>query len=232
MTQAGQQDYPELNSYINNFIKPNDTKAWIAILISLGYELLAVALIHLNLSMLGWIIHTLNIVRLFIQFHDMAHFSYFTSLRMNKLAGHVIGVYVHFPFDMWRDGHNFHHKHFGNLDKVDLSQTILFTKKQYESWPLSKRILVRVFREPVVFFFFTIQALWLFGILANCIKRYGLFSASVMEKILGVIVYVWVFDWLGLPALKMALSLYAAQAIGTIMFHLQHSVNVPYREHK
>ena len=118
------------------------------------------------------------------------------------------------------------------LDKVDLSQTILFTKKQYESWPLSKRILVRVFREPVVFFFFTNQALWLFGILANCIKRYGLFSASVMEKILGVIVYVWVFDWLGLPALKMALSLYAAQAIGTIMFHLQHSVNVPYREHK
>lgn len=232
MSNSGQQEYPELNTYINNYIKPNDFKAWLAILVSVGYELLAVALIHLNLSMLGWAVHTLNMVRFFIQFHDMAHFSYFTSIRMNKLLGHIIGVYTHFPFDMWRDGHNYHHKHFGNLDKVDLSQTILFSKKQYESWSRPKRILVRIFREPVIFFTVTVQVLWFAGILFNCAKRYGILSVAVFEKILSVVVYYWVFDWLGFPALEMYLSFHVAAIIGTVLFHLQHSVNVPYREHK
>jgi hypothetical protein len=37
---------------------------------------------------------------------------------------------------------------------------------------------------------------------------------------------------IGLPKLNMYLSLHIAQAIGTILFHLQHSVNMPYREHQ
>ena len=65
---------------------------------------------------------------------------------MNKIFGHIFGIYVHFPFQMWRDGHNYHHRFFGNLDRVDLSQTILFTKKEWESWSLKKKIFVRVFR--------------------------------------------------------------------------------------
>jgi omega-6 fatty acid desaturase (delta-12 desaturase) len=76
-------------------------------------------------------VHTLVTVRLFVQFHDMAHYSFFSSMTMNKIIGKILGVYVHFPFDSWRKGHNHHHKHFGNLDRLDLSQTILFTKKQY-----------------------------------------------------------------------------------------------------
>lgn len=61
----------------------------------------------------------------------MAHFSFFNDVNLNKVLGRFIGIYVHFPFEAWRDGHNHHHKHFGNIDRLDLSQTILFTKKQY-----------------------------------------------------------------------------------------------------
>lgn len=129
MSPVPETEFSSLTSYINGYIRPDNTKAWTAILGSLAYELLAILLIHLNLGVLGWMVHTLNIVRLFIQFHDMAHFSFFPSIRTNKLLGHLIGVYTFFPFDMWRDGHNHHHKHFGNLDRVDLSQTILFTKE-------------------------------------------------------------------------------------------------------
>lgn len=100
--------------------------------ISFLIEAVAIALIHLNLPLLGWTLHSLNLVRLFIQFHDMAHFSFFSSAPLNKLCGRLIGVIEHFPFEAWRDGHNYHHKHFGNIDRLDLSQSILFTKKQYE----------------------------------------------------------------------------------------------------
>lgn len=121
-----------MKKHVQSYCKPNDFKAWIAIGLSFAFEALAILLIHLNLSLLGWAIHTLNAVRFFIQFHDMAHFSFFSSLQMNIIFGKLIGIYVHFPFNSWRDGHNHHHKHFGNIDRLDLSQTILFTKKQYE----------------------------------------------------------------------------------------------------
>lgn len=232
MTNSEQQEYPELNTYINQYIKPNDFKAWLGIFLSVAFELLAALLIHLNLIVLGWTVHTLNIVRLFVQFHDMAHLSYFTSVRINKILGRLIGIYTHFPFDMWRDGHNFHHKHFGNLDKVDLSQTIFFSKKQYESWPLPKRIVIRIFREPVIFFTVTAQLLWFIGVIFNIVKRYGIFSAAVLEKTLSFVVYFWLFGWLGLPAFEMFLCTYVTVTIGTMLFHLQHSVNLPYRQHK
>ena len=200
--------------------------------VSLLWEALAVILINLNVGILGWTLHTLNMVRLFIQFHDMAHFSFFSSITMNKVVGKMIGVYVHFPFANWRDGHNHHHKHFGNLDRMDLSQTILFTKKQYDEmkWPL--KLIVRILREPVIFFLFTIQYVWFAVVGYNCVRKYGLFSSPVLEKIISVVLYFYIFGLLGLPVLKMYLSLHFAQALGTIMFHLQHSVNIPYRERK
>jgi fatty acid desaturase len=148
---------------------------------------------------------------------------------MNKLIGKMIGIYVHFPFDNWRDGHNHHHKHFGNLDRMDLSQTILFTKKQYDEMKMPLKLIVRIFREPVIFFLFTIQYVWFFAVGYNCIKKYGLFSQAVLDKILSVVLYFYIFDLLGLTVLKMYLSLHFAQCIGTILFHLQHSVNIPYR---
>ena len=77
---------------------------------------------------LGWSVHSLNIVRIFIQMHDMAHYSFFSNSKLNYHVGTLFGIYTFFPFIAWRDGHNHHHKHFGNLDRFDASQTILFTK--------------------------------------------------------------------------------------------------------
>jgi acyl-lipid omega-6 desaturase (Delta-12 desaturase) len=221
----------QLNKHISKFIRPNNTRAFLALGVSLLVEAVAIFLILTNVYLLGWTIHCLNMVRIFVQFHDMAHFSYFESIWLNKLVGHIVGVYVQYPFQMWRDGHNHHHKHFGNLDKVDLSQTIVFTKKDYEGYSTPRKLFVRFFREPVVFFLFTVQYLWFAGVIYTSIKKYGLFSISIFEKFLSVLVFYiyWIYD---MPVLELYLSLHMAQAFGTSLFHLQHSVNAPYREHK
>jgi acyl-lipid omega-6 desaturase (Delta-12 desaturase) len=130
---------------------------------------------------------------------------------------------------MWRDGHNYHHKHFGNLDKVDLSQTILFTKKDYESWPTYKKLWVRVTREPVIFFSLTVQYIWIAGVLYTCIRKYGLFSLAVFERIASYAVYYPLY-LMGLPVLPFYLSVHAAQGLGSVLFHLQHACNAPYRQ--
>lgn len=120
-----------MKKFVQSHGKPNDKKAWMGLAVSALYTVIGVLLINMNFSVFGWFLHTLNAMRLFVQFHDMAHFSYFSTMQMNIFIGKIIGIIVHFPFNAWRDGHNHHHKHFGNLDRLDLSQTILFTKKQY-----------------------------------------------------------------------------------------------------
>lgn len=203
--------------------------AWQALSVSILYEVISLVLIFSNFQSLGWTLHTLNIVRLFIQFHDTAHFSYFSSPTSNKLLGRMIGIYVHFPFDAWRDGHNHHHKHFGNLSRLDLSQTILFTKKNYEEMSTGKKIITRIFREPIVFFLITSPFLWFVGLFYLVIKKYGFLSKAFADKALSIILYLVIFPLIGVSSMKALISVYFAQVIGTLLFHLQHSVNVAYR---
>lgn len=66
-----------MKKHVLNYSKPNDQKAWLQLGVSVGIELIAIILIHINMKILGWGLHNLNIIRLFVQFHDMAHFSYF-----------------------------------------------------------------------------------------------------------------------------------------------------------
>jgi len=159
----------------------------------------------------------------------MAHYNYFSSLSLNTEVGRILGIQAHFPFAAWRDGHNHHHKHFGNLDRLDLSQTIVFTKKQYEEMKGIKKFLVRIFREPVIFFFVSVPFVWYIALFAVIAKRYGVFSWSFLEKIISVVVYVFVPPLFGISALGMCIGNYFGLIIGTILFHLQHSVNQPYR---
>ncbi len=219
-----------MKKFVQSYGIPNDNKAYIALGITVIVEIAAILLIHANLGLLGWMIHTLNCVRIFVQFHDMAHFSFFSDMSKNILVGKIFGVYAHFPFNAWRDGHNHHHKHFGNLDRFDASQTILFTKKQFEAMSLPKKILVRIFREPIVFFLFSAPYVWFVGLFYTVAKRYGVFSWTFLEKIISVVLYTWIFPLFGIPAWKMWVSIIAAEIIGTILFHLQHSVNTPYRQ--
>jgi omega-6 fatty acid desaturase (delta-12 desaturase) len=162
------------------YTKADDRKAWTAIAVTVLMQIIAFALIKMNFIIIGWSFNVFICVRIFVQFHDMAHFSFFSSITMNRFVGKIFGIYTHFPFNAWRDGHNHHHKHFGNIDRLDLSQTILFTKKQYESWSGLKKIAIRILREPIIFFTFSVPYVWFIGTLFTNMKRYGIFSTTVL----------------------------------------------------
>lgn len=98
--------------------------------------------------------------------------------------------------------------------------------------PWWKHALARIFREPIVFFIFTAPYAWFVGLLFNNIKRYGLFTSVTFEKVISIISYTFLPGLLGVSAWKMWVSVYCTDLIGTALFHLQHSVNVPYRQRK
>lgn len=198
-----QQEDPritEVKEHIRNYGKPDDKKAWISIGISVMWEVVTWALITLGFRYLGWFIHWGNTLRIFVQFHDLAHCNFFTSLKMNTIVGKIFGIYQHYPYNAWRDGHNHHHKHFGNLDRLDLSQTILFTKKQYSEMKGIQKLATRFFREPIIYFFITVPFVWFVGLFWVVGKRYGVFSMTFLEKILSVVFWIWVLPAFGIPA--------------------------------
>ena len=109
-------------------------------------QLIVIVLVKTGFGIIGWPFQTFLNMRYFFQFHDMAHFSFFESMKLNTFFGKIFGIYHHFPFNAWRDGHNHHHMHSGNLDIEDITQTILFTKKEYEEMKGLKKVMTRLIR--------------------------------------------------------------------------------------
>ncbi len=95
-----------------------------------------------------------------------------------------------------------------------------------------KKILARILRSPPVFFLITVPFVWFVLVFPTVAKRYGIFSMTYLEKILSVVLYTWIFPLFGVSALNMWLSMTVSTVIGTGLFHLQHSVNLPYRKRK
>lgn len=74
--------------------------------------------------------------------------------------------------------------------------------------------------------------MWFFGLFYVVAKRYGVFSFSFFEKILSIVLFVWVLPAFGIPAYELWIADYLTQVLGTVVFHMEHSVNPPYRQHK
>ncbi|MBA3899167.1 MAG: fatty acid desaturase [Bacteroidetes bacterium] len=53
----------------------------------------------------------------FILLHETGHYSFFPSKALNRLAGHIFGVFSFIPFESWVSVHNLHHKWTGWRDK-------------------------------------------------------------------------------------------------------------------
>lgn len=66
-----------MKKFVQSHGRPNNKKAYIGLAISFFYLAVAILLINMNFGVFGWFIHTLTAIRIFVQFHDMAHFSYF-----------------------------------------------------------------------------------------------------------------------------------------------------------
>jgi fatty acid desaturase len=66
--------------------------------VSLILQMASICIISAGFDFIGWGLQVLTLVRFFVQFHDMAHFSFFASINLNKIAGNILGVVLHIPY--------------------------------------------------------------------------------------------------------------------------------------
>lgn len=94
----------------------------------------------------------LFLVRLFMIQHDCGHGAMFKSKAANDWVGRIAGVFTMTPYDYWRRTHAIHHGTSGNLDRRELGAIELLTVAEYRALPRWRRLLYRLYRNPLVMF--------------------------------------------------------------------------------
>jgi omega-6 fatty acid desaturase (delta-12 desaturase) len=155
------------------------------------------------------------LVRIFIIFHDIGHhsFSRFDS-RLVRVAS-----FLSMTPKAWVVNHRLHHNNGNDLvqNVSTWNDTVFYTLSQYEALPHWSRIVHRIWRDPIIFFF-------LLGPLNQMIGNKLEHWSSELEASLGLVFYilvaflfdnirgVWVFIF----------GFYLASVIGMLLFHSQH----------
>lgn len=90
------------------------------------------------------------VVRLFMIQHDCGHASFFQSKRACNWVGFCLGVITLTPYQYWRQTHNYHHSHSGDLDFRGLGDILTKTVAEYESMSWWGKLRYRLYRNPLV----------------------------------------------------------------------------------
>lgn len=190
---------------------------WILMVISLSYSYWITLLLSLPAAGL--------VIRLFIIFHDCGHGAFFKSQRMADAVGYVLGVLSFTPYDRWHHAHLIHHQTAGNLDKRGIGDVWTLTVNEYKALPPKKRLMYRIYRNPLVMFGLGAALMFFFN------NRFTRKSFTPKEKKsvyltnLGILVLATTLcltiGWKAYLMIQIPV-MYFASVAGVYMFYVQH----------
>ncbi|HSV85687.1 MAG TPA: fatty acid desaturase, partial [Levilinea sp.] len=148
----------EMNRLLATYQKSDDRRStWQLVTSLVPYAVLWV-LMYFSLSVSYGLTLALSLlaagflVRIFILFHDCGHNSFFSSTRLNKIAGFWLGVLVFTPSEQWWKAHAIHHATSGNLDRRGSGDVNTWTLEEFVESGWEKQLGYRFFRNPLVMF--------------------------------------------------------------------------------
>ena len=130
------------------------------LLIKVTYDLSQISWFYVLLLALP--LHWLH-ARLFVIMHDCGHDSFTKNSMLNQIIGHICGLFFYTPFLMWQQLHNRHHQNQGNLDRRGRSLDVwILTKSEYDQSSSIKKILYRMYRNPLILLILSPFVLFIF----------------------------------------------------------------------
>lgn len=173
------------------------------------------------------------VIRLFMLQHDCGHGSFYRSQNVNDTIGYVLSVVTLVPYTYWRKTHALHHATSGDLDGRDLGDIDTLTVREYLSRPWHKRLMYRVYRNPLVLLL--VGPAWQF-ILKHRLpldipRSWKREWTSVHLCNLGLAIVIALMWWLvGIERfllVQLPITLIAG-AIGVYLFYVQHQYEDTY----
>ena len=102
-----------------------------------------------SLRLVGSTIAGLTSVRVFILYHDHFHGALLRKSPVAKALLSLFGVYVLTPPKVWRQTHNYHHAHTGQVIGSHIGSFGVLTPKLYEGLTPKARFMYRAARHPM-----------------------------------------------------------------------------------
>lgn len=183
------------------------------------------------------IIQGLNVMHIFIIYHDMGHNSFFTNSTANYVGNLVTSFFIGTPL-YWVIYHKLHHSRSGDLRLLpkEWNDTIFFTVEQYRALPSWKAWTYRILRDPFFFFSAVPFLNWYvkyripfsFNPATKEVSRQYVFVHSILNSIGVYAVYLFAHWLTGVSFYGYFIGNLAGALFGMILFHMQHSFNPSY----
>lgn len=173
------------------------------------------------------------LIRTFIIFHDCSHHSFFKSRWANDLVGTLTGLLAFFPYHQWKYEHSVHHASNGNLNRRGTGDIWTLTVEEYRALSRQRRLLYRMYRNPIVLF-------GLGPIFLMLIQyRYNRKGAGLKERLntyatnvilMGLVwLTCWLLGWRQFFLIEGSI-LYLSAMAGIWLFYVQHQFENSYFE--
>ena len=240
---SAQPNYAGWQQVVRRYQQPDLRKSVWQVVNSFGGLFVSLGLMYLGLGIGYWLSLLLAVpaagflVRIFIIQHDCGHGSFFKSRRANDIVGTLSGLFTLAPYGFWRKTHAIHHAHHAELEERGIGDVWTMTVGEYLRASWWKRVIYRVFRNPLFLFvvapsvnFLVVQRFplgakesWRTGEKAsvwwtNAAIASLLLTASLLIGFVPMLM-------IGLPVIILAAS------AGTWLFYVQHQFERTYWEH-
>jgi acyl-lipid omega-6 desaturase (Delta-12 desaturase) len=173
------------------------------------------------------------LVRTFIIFHDCCHISFFKSKKANALVGNITGILTTFPYEQWKFEHAVHHATNGNLDRRGTGDIWTLTVNEYSSLSSFKKVIYRLYRNPIVLFglgpLYIVLIQYRFNRkLAGRKERWNTYATNTaLIAVWGGI--SWLLGWRAVLLVE-APIVYLSAMVGIWLFYVQHQFDNGYFE--
>jgi len=171
------------------------------------------------------LLSALLMVRSFIFYHDYMHRAILVRSKIAWLLFRIYSALSLTPPRSWKETHNYHHGHVGQLDDSGIGTFPVMTTKDWAEASWATKINYRITRHPltvlagyVTIFFFSLTLL---PFLKDPARHWdGLLSLLGHAALLAVL---WVFGGFATAFFVMLLPIAVASTLGSYLFFAQHS---------
>ncbi len=152
----------------------------------------------LALKLVGTLVVTGAIVRLFLVGHDACHGSFFGNARLNAACGRLAFLPSMTAYSLWEVGHNTAHHGFNNLKGRD-QVWAPFSKAEFDALPRRRQVLERVYRSGLGWGAYYLVEMWWKKLYFANRKEIG--STRRSYQLDSLLVTAGALLWLGVVAL-------------------------------
>lgn len=164
-------------------------------------------------------------VRAFITYHDFMHGAILRGSRVASLLFHVYGAFALTPARSWKESHNYHHGHVGQISFTSIGAFPIITTRMWQGASRAQRLRYRANRHPLIVLFGYLTIFFFSICLAPLLRdpRKHWDSALSILAHGGLIAVLWAVGGFDMAFFVVLLPMTIAATLGSYLFFAQHS---------